>query len=89
MYIYILYQGIPFTATSLEYSPRQKLTLLVVTRVKTEHKTIGVDGGNLTSTVDEDVAIEVPKDAMPDGTKISMGVSNATTVFLDFENKIF
>ena len=60
------------------------MTLLVATRVKTESNRIGVDGGDLTSTVDKDVTIQVPKDAMPDGSKISMGVRKITKLFHDF-----
>ena len=58
----------------LEFSQAQKISLLVVTRTKKESKTIGAQGGELTSTVDDDVAIEVPKNAIPDGSQVSMGV---------------
>ena len=47
-----------------------------------ESKTIGAAGGKLTSAVDVKVAIEVPRDAVPDGTKISMAVTNT-------ENNLF
>ena len=58
----------------LEFSQAKKISLLVVTRIKKESKTIGAQGGELTSSVDDDVAIEVPKNAIPDGSQVSMGV---------------